>query len=205
MKPFHLPDNASYTFADYFKLTCEIDELLNYFGYTFKRERYQLPCSLVELDRVKDLILRLEENSLHTSLSNEIARREFLIAPVLTELIIYTHSRIRVEYSLIVTDKLKGTVDYLVQNKRQLLVIEAKNADLEQGFKQLAVELIALDQWLDDPVSNLHGAVSVGNVWQFGVLARQEKQFIQDINLFRVPTDVENLLQVMIGILQGEE
>ena len=47
--------------------------------------------------------------------------------------------------------------------------------------------------------------MSVGNVWQFGILKRQDKQVIQDINLFRVPADVEALLRVMIAILEGEE
>jgi hypothetical protein len=204
MKAFNPPDTASYTFADYFRLNYEVDEVLAYFGYAFARENYAFRRSPLALERLADLCFRLNENTQHTSFSSEMARREFLIAPVLTELIVYTHSRLRVEYALNVTDKLKGSLDYLLQGKQHLLVIEAKNADLELGFKQLAMELVALDQWIDEPVAELHGAVSIGTVWQFGVLRRKEKQVIQDVNLFRVPADVEDLLRVMIAVLQGE-
>ncbi len=201
MKPLLLPENTSYTFADYFKLGYDVDEISGYFGYTFKRERYTLPRSTIALTRLTDLVLRLEKNTLHTSLNSEIARREFLIAPVLTEVIVYTQSQIRVEYSIMINDQLKGSLDYLVEGKHHFLVIEAKNADLEQGFKQLAVELIALDQWIEEASLLLYGAVSVGNIWQFGILQRQDKQVIQDMNLFRVPADVEELLRVIIFIV----
>ncbi len=201
MKP--ILDQASYTFADYFKLGCETEELMAFFGYAFTRQPCQLPrCDEIKLDRLPDLIQRLEKNTRLTSLSSEIARREFLIAPVLTELMMYTDSKVRVEYPLNVSEQLKGSLDYLVQGRHELLVIEAKNADLEQGFKQLAVELIALNQWLKNDSPQLFGAVSVGNIWQFGVLRRVEKHITQDINLFRVPADVEDLLRVMIAIVQ---
>ena len=204
MKTFNPPDNASYTFADYFRLNLYAGDLTACFGYTFHREHYVLPRSKAPLTRLEDLILRIEQNTRYAVLNNETARREFLIAPVLTEVIVYTHSQVRVEFALNVNDKLKGSLDYWLQGKHGFLVVEAKNGDLEQAFVQLAAELIALDQWLDDPVPKLYGAVSVGNVWQFGILARQEKQVIQDINLFRVTADVEDLLRAMIGILQGE-
>ena len=45
-----------------------------------------------------------------------------------------------------VSDKLQGALDYYLKGTQNLLVIEAKNEDLERGFKQLGVELIALDR-----------------------------------------------------------
>ncbi len=212
MKSFSPSDEASYTFSDYFKLTSEIDEILEYFGYGFERGYYQFKRSDTELTRLKDLIFRLEQNNLYTSINSEIARREFLIAPVLTELIVYTQSKMRVEYSLTINNKLKGILDYLLQNQQELLVIEAKNADLEQGFKQLVIEMVALDQWHKDSVLDtdrlnhifLYGAVSVGNIWQFAILNTGTKKITQDLNLFRVPADVEDLLRVMIAILEGQ-
>ncbi|MGH8498431.1 MAG: hypothetical protein ACRERV_06450 [Methylococcales bacterium] len=195
--------NPSYTFEVYFRLNPFVGDLAAHFGYTFSREKYVLPHSSIVLDKIEDLIRRLEENMLHAVLNNETARREFLIAPVITEVIIHTHSQVRVEYPLIVNEMLKGSLDYLLEGKRSFLVIEAKSGDLEQDFVQLAVELIALDQWIDEPELLLFGAVSVGSVWQFGILQRQEKRVIQDINLLRVPADVENLLRIMIAVLQG--
>ena len=51
----------------------------------------------------------------------------------------------------------------------------------------------------------MYGAVSIGNVWQFGILQRQNKSILQDLNLFRVPMDVEDLLRVLIEILESEK
>jgi hypothetical protein len=130
-------------------------------------------------------------------------RREFLIAPVLAELLHYTTARLSVEMPLIVTKQLQGTLDYYLDADQQLLIIEAKNADLQRGFTQLAVELIALACANAATATNqCYGVISIGDVWQFGVLDRQNKQVQQDINLFRVLEDVENLLQVLIAILQ---
>jgi|GEM_PF-3587930 len=43
-------------------------------------------------------------------------------------------------------------------------------ADLSRGFSQLAAELVALDQWIDSSQAEIIGAVTTGNIWQFGVL-----------------------------------
>lgn len=198
-----LLENTSYTFADYFKLTYEIDSIIGYFGYNFNKDYLQLPRSNQELTRLDDLQLRLEENLRYATLTSEMAKREFLIAPVISDLIHYTHTRVRVEFPLMVDEQLKGSLDYLLESPHHnLLVIEAKNGDLEQGVKQLAVELIALDRWLEtDHNELLYGVVSIGNVWQFSMLQRTDKQLTQDLNLFRLPTDVESLLRVMIGLL----
>ena len=93
-------------------------------------------------------------------------------------------------------------LDYLLQNSGNFLVVEAKDENLQRGFTQLAVELIALDQWQENPNPLVYGAVSIGNVWQFGVLDREMKTITQDINLFRVPADLHTLLQVLTAILK---
>lgn len=80
--------------------------------------------------------------------------------------------RLKVEYPLVVKDQLKGTLAYYLHFQNQLLVIEVENADMQRGFTQLAVELIAVDQWSPISSPTLYGAVSMGNIWQFGVLHR---------------------------------
>ncbi|MBD2100775.1 hypothetical protein [Leptolyngbya sp. FACHB-261] len=192
----------SYTFADYFKLNYEPEDILGYFGYTFQPQALELSKTDQPLERLQDLKQRLEESLPYLSLTSETARREFLIAPVLMELIHYTHARLRVEYPLTVNDQLKGTLDYYLQSEHQLLVIEAKNADLQRGFTQLAVELIAIDLWSPSETPLLYGAVSMGNIWQFGILHRETKQIVQDINLYRVPADLEDLLRILVTMLQ---
>ncbi len=206
MKYSMIFEKSSYTFADYFKLNLEVEDILTYFNYSFLVQNYTLPCRTdLSPERLDDLKARLEESLPYLSLTSEIARREFLIAPVLMELIHYTHAKIRVEYPIEVSDQLKGTLDYYVQAKHNLLVIEAKNADLQRGFTQLAIELVALDQWLEDSAILVYGAVSMGNIWQFGILDRQSKQIIQDLNLYRVPADLKELMGILVAILTAQD
>jgi hypothetical protein len=93
-------------------------------------------------------------------------------------------------------------LDYYLYADHKLLVVEAKNADLARGFTQLAVELIALNEWSDSDTPILQGAVSTGDVWQFGLLNRQDKQITQDLNLYRVPADLEELLRILVASLE---
>ncbi|WP_159788795.1 hypothetical protein [Sodalinema gerasimenkoae] len=67
----------------------------------------------------------------------------------------------------------------------------------------MAAELIALDQWLDSDTRPLYGVVSTGDIWQFGRLNRQQHQIEQDLSLYRVPTDLEDLFPILIAILTG--
>ena len=46
---------------------------------------------------------------------NEAAKREFIIAPILMDIIDYTQTKIRVEFPLMVNNQLKGTLDYFLQ------------------------------------------------------------------------------------------
>ncbi|MEO1094781.1 MAG: hypothetical protein AAFX01_07765 [Cyanobacteria bacterium J06638_28] len=193
---------GSYTFADYFKLTYETEDILNYFGYDYRVESLTLPSENAELDRLDDLKNRLEEIVPYISLSSEIARRELMIAPVLMDVIHYTQAKLRIGYTVKASEQLKGELDYYLETQNNLLVIEAKNADLQKGFTQLATELIAMDHLVGSDFL-LYGAVSTGNIWQFGVLKREPKQIIQDFNLFRSPTDLEALLQVLVAILKA--
>ncbi|MCC6136460.1 MAG: hypothetical protein IT491_14005 [Gammaproteobacteria bacterium] len=82
-----------------------------------------------------------------------------------------------------------------------MIIIEAKNADMERGFTQLAVELIGMDRDLNEKNGFLYGAVTVGDVWRFGVLDRDNKLILKDMAAFVVPADLENLFAVFLGIL----
>ncbi|MDB9449921.1 hypothetical protein [Dolichospermum circinale] len=198
-----IDSNQSYTFADYFKLNDEPDEIIGYFGYKFQSQSLTLPTTQQNLERLTDLKNRIEESLPYISLTSETARREFLIAPVIMELIHYTHAKVRVEYGLNINNQLKGVVDYYIKADNQLLVIEAKNADLERGIVQLAVELIAFDNWsiIDHPI--LYGAVSIGNIWQFVILHRESKEITQDLNLYRVPNDLETLMKILVALMKN--
>lgn len=201
MKQKIISEDASYTFSDYFKLNFDVEDIITYFGYTFQIKNCNLPQAKFDSERISSLKTRLEEGLPYVSLTTETARREFLIAPILWEVVRYSQAKLKVEYPVYVNEQLKGTLDYYLQAKSNLLVIEAKNADPGRGFVQLAVELIAIDQWLESDVSVLYGAVSMGDIWRFGFLNRQKKLITQDFNLYSVPTNLEPLLKTLVALL----
>jgi hypothetical protein len=194
----------SYTFSDYFKLNFAPQDILAYFGVSLQRRSLQLPQYAGTLDRLTELKSRIEESLPRLSLTSEMARREFLIAPVLTDILHYTQATLNVEYPVNVSNQLKGYLDYLLQNQQTFLVIEAKNEDLERGFVQLAIELIALDQWIESDQPILYGAISTGNIWQFGRFDRQTRAITQDLDLYRVPADLNDLLRILVNILEPQ-
>lgn len=181
--------DRAYSFADYFKLNFAPQDILSYFNVSLERQFLTLPHFPGPLDRLGDLKSRLSENLPRVGLNSEIARREFLIAPVLMEVLHYTHATLNVEYPIAVSPQLKGSLDYLLEAKTQFLVIEAKNEDLERGFLQLAIELIALDRWLESDSPLFYGAVSTGTIWQFGLFDRTGSYVIQDLNLQHWPVN----------------
>lgn len=204
MKAPILPEGAKATFADYFKLNADIEDILALFDYSFRVKSCELPRKQLENGHLSEIKRHLERSIPLVSLTNEIARREFLIAPVLIEVALHTGARIKVEFPLAVDDRLQGTLDYFLRARRNFLVVEAKNADLSRGFTQLAVELVALDRWADDsPEPRLYGAVSVGDIWKFGFLDREEKRITEDLTTYSVPRELERVMEILIAVLSG--
>ncbi len=195
--------DGSYTFADYFKMAAEVEDILGHFGFGYKARLCELPSHEVDRASLADLRTRIEESLPFLSLSNETARREFLIAPVLLETVRHTHAKLRAELPIEVNDQLKGTLDYFLRARHHVLVIEAKNADLFRGFAQLATELVALDRWLEDEeVSDrLYGVVSTGDSWRFGFLDREARLVTQDLRLYTVPDDLEAIMGTLVALL----
>ena len=189
-----------YTFRRYFELPYDLEDILAEFGVALERSPMTLPQSTRAIDD-SALKHQIQTNLLYVDLTNEAARREVLIAPILLYLCQLTQAKLKIEYPINVNNFLRGNVDYYLQTQETLLVVEAKQADLSKGFTQLAVELIALDQWTVLEVPMLYGAVTTGDIWKFGVLHRQEKKIWQDINLYRAPTDLQELLTILVGIL----
>ena len=150
------------------------------------------------------LRFKLEATLPLVSFTSEMARREFLIAPVLLEVARHLHVQIRAEYPLSITAQLRGSLDYLLLGETGFLVVEAKNADMERGMAQLLAEMAALDKWTDIAAARLYGAVSVGNFWQFSVLDRHTKAVTTDLDFLLVPRDLSDLLHILVAILRGE-
>ena len=205
-----LPDSLS--FSDYFKLNFYPEEILNYFDYSFEMKLLTFAKNVNNLAELESLEKRLVKSLPYITFDNEMARREFLIAPILMDLIEYTKSNLKVCYALTVNNQLRGELDYFIESNiksngevnHQFLVIEAKDENLERGFKQLAVEMVALAHVLEAKQRYIYGAVSIGKVWQFGILDRQTKSVVQDLHLYRVPDDLKELMSILVAILNGE-
>lgn len=196
-----LNPNETYTFSQIFGLNAEVDDIVADLGYSLSRQRLALPQYEGELGRLQELRDRIEEILPFVNLTTEIARREILISRVVTEVVHYTQAQLRIEYPLRVSSHLQGTLDYLLKTAVHILVIEAKKEDLTNGLKQLAVEMIALDQWIDSPQPQLLGALTTGSLWQFSRLNRTSQQITQGLESYRVPEDVEPLLRILVRSL----
>jgi hypothetical protein len=196
-----LDPNRSYTFSNYFELGFTTDDLVAEFGYSFERKFLTLPQYSNKLDRIFDLKQGIEEILPYVDLENEATRREMLIAPIISDLIYYSHANLRIEYLIQVDNRLQGKLDYLLRSTNNLIVIEAKQADINRGFTQLATEMIALDQWMDSSQAEILGAVTTGNVWQFGILDRQSKLICEGINLYRVTEELEIIIRILLARL----
>ena len=201
-RPRILEPQASYTFSKYFELTFDTEDVFAELGCGFERVALDLPQFAEPIGFKDELDNRLQTALKVTSLMSEMARREALIAPILFAVCGHLEQELKIEYRVEVSNQLKGTLDYYIPSPQNLLVIEAKNADLGRGFTQLGAELIALDQWTQQDGPVIYGAVTTGDSWRFGQLLRAERKILQDNRLYSIPLELEKLLSVLLGIIQ---
>ncbi|MBD2411418.1 hypothetical protein H6H01_11850 [Nostoc calcicola FACHB-3891] len=201
-RPPILKPSETYTFRRYFDLRFAPSDILRELDASLTKANINFAVSNYEITRLADLKQRLEEAITRVSLTSEAARREVLIAPILLEVAHITQAIINIEYPIEVNQFLRGDLDYYLQSQHQILVVEAKQADLTRGFTQLAVELIAIDSWIESDESILYGAVTTGDIWQFGSFHRGSRLVTQDLMLYRIPTDLQELMQILVSILK---
>lgn len=196
-----LEEDANYTFRSYFELPHDTDEILAEFGYAFTRARLQLPQTSRHLPRLSELRQQIEETLPYVTLSSEAAKREILIAPVLSRVAVACQRLLRIEYPLKINNLLQGNLDYLLEANQSLIVVEAKRDDLTRGFTQLAVEMIAL-AIAKAASQEIYGVITMGDVWVFGHLNCTTQTITRDITSFTLPDDLEELIKILIGILE---
>jgi hypothetical protein len=196
-----LPDK-SYSFRSYFKMRWSIVDILQELGVGFGKARIQVPgAAAIDPDRLVALQQRVQATAARVNLASEAARREALIFPVLFEVAELTGAQMEIEYAVEVSRYLYGELDYLLRTSQNAVVVEAKNADLVHGFTQLAVELVALDGWVETDAPMLYGAVTTGDIWQLGAFDRAKRLITQDVELYRVPTDLASLMGSIVAML----
>jgi hypothetical protein len=197
-----LDSDQSYTFSKIFELKINPQQIAKYFGYSFARKKLNLNQYQGELDRLEQLKQRIEEILPYALLSNETARREILISPVVIDLVHYTKAEIFIEYPVTVSKQLQGYFNYLFENQEIFLIVEAKKEDLDYGMTQLFAELIALDAYQENKCqSNFIGAVTTGKIWEFAKLDREKKHLEQGLESYRVPEDLDFLMRILVKAL----
>ncbi len=204
MSKLNFKEGKKYTFSDYLDFNNPPAEIAHEFGYQFDTQILNFPLvKKLEISEIKKLQDIFYENLPKITLTSEMAKRNFMIAPLLWEIIRHVNATINVEYPIEVDEKLGGLLDYLICSEQEIIIIEAKKGDIDKGFNQLIVELIAMDKYQHDneALPCMHGAVSIGELWRFGILIRQKKNILKDLHTYRVPEDLESIFSIMVGIL----
>jgi hypothetical protein len=157
-----------------------------------------------------DLLKETLKRHLRMPLSSEKAKCEFIITPILSDIIERNIDRITYfsGYNFNVAKELglKGRCDYLltyVPNSPRieapvLAVVVAKNDNLDEGIAQCIAQMFALRMFNEKkgkPTPVVYGAVTFGLEWQF---LRLENQLVHlDTNIFYIKE-----LPQILGILQ---
>lgn len=195
-------DNLPLSFSDYFSLRVTEAEIAQHFGYKFSREYLDLPAS--ESNMTEEIAAKAKTASEaitsilpYVNLDSEIARREIFISPFMFATIALAKPQLNIEYYLNVDSQLNGTVDYYLHSStNQILIVEAKLADIDRGFKQLIPELIAFEK-KTEITSFTYGAVTTGSVWCFARLCPITKEFKRDLGLYLLPNNTRELLEIV--------
>jgi hypothetical protein len=202
--PKVLNPNESYTFNQYFDLPYTPEDILADLGCTLERtDRADLPYSNLDLPWIADFATSMSRRLQRVNTTTEQARREALIFPLIDQICDRLDYSINIEYAVTVSNWLKGSLDYFIPSPNNLLVIEAKQSDLTKGFTQLAVEMIALDRWIESDNPVLYGAVSTGEIWRFGSYDRTTHHIVEYLPLHPVPQSLEFVTRTIVGILSS--
>ena len=202
-QPANLPASVT-SFYDYFTGEANVRSVASAFGYSFVREYMTLPQSDVAPDWEPALRQQIIKRLPKISMGNESARRETLIAPVLLEIVEHMDVYLLIEQWINVAPQLKGRLDYVVEAKQSLLVVEAKDGNTFNGTTQLVAEMIALDKWSTTGDRLLYGAITTGDLWYFAAMERETKAITVDVRGYSVPGELDKLVRILIGILESE-
>lgn len=191
-----LEDSKTYTFSDYFKLPYPTGEILAELGYAYRVAPLAISVAAVN-ESWAALADELTHKQLNLVASSETAMREFYIAPMMLKLMDETQFTLAIEYTVDVSARLRGVVDYVLRGEQSVVVIEAKEANIDRGFTQLATEMIAVAMRYDEPV--VYGAVTTGLLWRLGRFDGQE--IIRDTELYLLPQALPTVAGLLVSLL----
>jgi hypothetical protein len=197
-------ESGDYTFSDYFRMNIDPQNLSKVFGYEFNINKIEFKKSDLSAD-LKEFIDEFDFCLLkeRVDFSSETAKREFLISPIVLKLIKNVPIKVKVEVNTYYDRTLKGSIDYVLNNDKNIFIaIEAKNSDMEKGLNQLIAEMIAIDKIVEEKSSFIYGAVTIGFDWSFVVLNREEKAITQNLYNLHIDTQLKDIIQILVGILE---
>jgi hypothetical protein len=150
-----LQDGTTYTFSQILELNLETEEILADLGYRYRSaplslHSVEVSCLAQQLEQMR---AQMRERLPFVPLTNEAAYRAFYVTPLLFALLDRVRFKMHIEY-LVTGGRLNGTVDYLLRGRHDLVVAGARNGDLESGFRELAVQMVAVSEQAATPTVN---------------------------------------------------
>jgi len=150
------------------------------------------------------------------AISTEKARSEFVVAPILSELLYLAHGRISlfsgVEFAVDPARGLTGECDFLfsrsplqmVLRAPAFAIVEAKNLTLTPGLGQCIAEMVAaqiFNERAGKPLARIWGTVTTGLSWRF--LKLEGKTVTMD-RLERPLNGTETILGILCHIIEDD-
>jgi len=135
---------------------------------------------------------------------NEQSKRESLTYPILAHAVKRARAIGRSNTRLAFEQRLTGTTgsgiaDYIILDLVPLIVIEAKEDNIERGSYQLAAEVAAAAQMHGQ--DKLTGIVTSGNVWRFVQVNEADKTILLDIERYYLPQNAMGILGMLLHLL----
>jgi hypothetical protein len=146
-------------------------------------------------------------------MQTEKARSEFIIAPILMEVVEQKERRVSlhsgVDFNVDRKSGLAGFCDYLFSASPErteivapvLAVVEAKREDIPGGFGQCLAELVAAQKFNaqnEQPLPRVHGCVTTGDRWRF--LRLEGTHASLDIDEYPVES-IDKILGILLHVV----
>lgn len=175
----------------------------------------------IEPIAISDLLTTIlaEGLALISPSSSELARQNYIVAPILLELRRRNHHQIAIhagvtfnvdrkqgltgECDFILT--LNNTVDFITSPV--MTVVEAEKNDLDLGMGQCVAQMVAaqiFNQRDEQEVEAVYGCVTTGTQWQF--LKLYEHKLWRDMQLYYIENvpKLMSILQAIVDAAQGQ-
>jgi len=152
-------------------------------------------------------------SSLGSAIGTEKAKSEFIIAPILAELIEITEHSISlfsgVDFNIDEEKGLNGRCDFIISaspiqymiEAPVFAVVEAKNDNINSGLGQCMAEMLAVqifNQNENNLINQIYGVVTTGSIWRFMKLENNE--IVIDNKEYFIDS-LEKILGILVSIV----